>query len=206
MLHVLREEGRHEIAGLVTTINRHFDRVAMHGVRHDLLRAQANALDVPLTSIPLPWPCSNGEYERIMRDELQRAASEGITGMAFGDLFLEDVRAYREKLFAGSGITPIFPIWGMETAKLARAMVDAGTQAHLVCIDPKQCDKRFIGRKFDHALLDDLPAGVDPCGERGEFHTFVSGGPMFVGRLNVALGKVVERDGFVFADVIDVAG
>lgn len=202
MLHRLRRENAGEIAGLVTTVNREFKRVAMHGVRYELLEAQAEAAGLPLWPVELPHPCPNAEYEERMRVLIERARGAGVTHMAFGDLFLADVRAYRERQLAGSGIAPLFPLWGLDTARLARDMVDAGLRARLSCIDPKQLPRAFAGRTFDAPLLAELPAGVDPCGERGEFHSFCYAGPMFRRPIAVASGEVVERDGFVFADLL----
>jgi len=201
-LHVLREQDEYKIAGLVTTINENFARVAMHGVRDDLLAAQAEAAGVPLWRVPLPHPCPNAEYERRMRDLIGRATAAGATHMAFGDLFLEDIRAYRVKQLAGTGIAPVFPIWGRETRQLARDMVQAGVRAKLSCVDPRRLAREFAGRSFDDALLDELPPGIDPCGENGEFHSFCYAGPMFARPIAVRTGEVVERDGFVFADLL----
>lgn len=198
---MLREEGGHEIAGLLTTLNEAFDRVAMHAVRRSLLEQQATLAGVPLVVVPLPWPCSNQEYARRMVGVCGDAVDGGVEGVAFGDLFLEDVRAYREKQLEGTGLTPLFPLWGLNTADLARRMIDSGLEAHLTCVDPKVLDRGFAGRRFDHQLLESLPTSVDPCGEEGEFHTFVSAGPMFGGSIPVRVGETVERDGFVFADL-----
>jgi len=200
-LHVLRERQEYEVVGLMTTVNESHQRVAMHAVRIELLEAQAAAADLPLWKIPIPSPCSNMEYEAAMRSAVERAKLEGITGVAFGDLFLEDIRRYRESFFVGSGIAPVFPIWGVPTTELAREMVAAGLRARLTCVDPKQLSASFVGREFDFGLLADLPGGVDPCGERGEFHTFAYDGPMFRHTTPVRLGGTVERDGFVFADL-----
>jgi len=204
-LHVLRQQGDVEVVGLVTTCNEAFGRVAMHGVRMELVRAQAAAVGLPLWEIPLPWPCSNTEYETRMRALVARAHSEGIAVFAFGDLFLEDIRAYRERQLAGTGITPLFPIWGTEgdTPELARTMLASGLRATLVCVDPKHLPPAFVGREFDAHLLADLPAAVDPCGERGEFHTFCHAAPGFQSPIAVRPGETVERDGFWFADVLD---
>jgi len=201
-LHVLRQRGDVDVVGLLTTINQAHERVAMHAVRVALLEAQAEAVGLPLWQVPIPSPCSNQEYEAAMGKAIQRALDAGITAMAFGDLFLEDVRRYREQQLAGTGLTPLFPIWGLPTDALARDMVAAGLRARLTCVDPKQLPKSFAGRDFDAALLADLPASVDPCGERGEFHTFAYAGPMFRRPVPVRSGEIVERDGFVFADLL----
>ena len=201
-LHVLREQDEVEVVGLLTTINQAFDRVAMHAVRTELLRAQAEAADLPLWPVPIPWPCSNAEYEAAMAAAMARARADGIERVAFGDLFLEDVRRYREERLGPIGVTPLFPIWGTPTDVLARRMVDAGLRARLTCVDPKALDARFAGREFDAALLAELPATVDPCGERGEFHTFAHAGPMFRRPVPFRAGEVVARDGFVFADLL----
>lgn len=201
-LHVLRERGDYDIVGLVTTVNENFSRVAMHGVRETLLAAQAEAAGLPLWRVPLPHPCPNEEYEARMRALIARVRAAGVTHMAFGDLFLEDIRAYREKQLAGTSITPVFPLWGLDTTQLARAMVAGGLRAKLSCVDPRQLSRDFAGRTYDETLLVELPAGVDPCGERGEFHSFCYAGPMFRSPVAVATGEVVERDGFVFADLL----
>ncbi len=201
-LHVLRSEGEVEVVGLLTTTNEAFSRVAMHGVREALLEAQAVAAGLPLWKVPLPWPCSNEAYEARMAQVCARAVAEGIEAMAFGDLFLEDVREYRIQKLAGSGLAPLFPIWNPDTAFLARDMVAAGLKATLVCVDPRVLEATFAGRDFDAALLADLPPGVDPCGERGEFHTFAWDGPMFHHSVPIRRGEVVEREGFVFADLV----
>lgn len=200
-LHELRRGGELELVGLVTTVNQAFERVAMHGVREALLERQAEAAGLPLWKVPLPHPCPNEVYEARMAALIERARAAGVTAMAFGDLFLEEIRAYRERQLAGTGIEPRFPLWGRPTAELAREMVDAGLRARLVCVDPRQLDRRFAGRVYDPELLDELPPQVDPCGERGEFHTFCTAGPMFRAPLAVRAGEVVERDGFVFADL-----
>jgi uncharacterized protein (TIGR00290 family) len=200
-LHVLRQQGEVDVVGLLTTVNRSFDRVAMHAVRRDLLVAQAAAVGLPLLTVEIPYPCSNDEYEAAMAAAIGRARGDGVTAVAFGDLFLEDVRRYREDRMRGSGLTPLFPIWGIPTDALARRMVGAGLRARLTCVDPKKLPASFAGRDFDAALLDDLPPGVDPCGERGEFHSFAYDGPMFERAVGIQAGEVVERDGFVFADL-----
>jgi uncharacterized protein (TIGR00290 family) len=201
-LHVLRAEGEVEVVGLLTTINEAFDRVAMHAVRTELLRAQADAADLPLWPVLIPWPCSNAQYEAAMNAAMARARAEGITRVAFGDLFLEDIRGYREERLAPTGIAPLFPIWGTPTDALAQRMVAAGLRARLTCVDPKSLDARFAGREFDAALLAELPPSVDPCGERGEFHSFAYDGPMFRRPVPIRAGQVVTRDGFVFADLL----
>ena len=201
-LHTLRTRHEVETVALLTTVNASAARVAMHAVRQGLLEAQAAALDMPLVTVPIPSPCSNQVYEQAMAEAMRRAREEGVTRIAFGDLFLEDVRRYREEKLASSGITPLFPLWGLETRALAQEMVEAGLQAYITCIDPKKLSPTFAGRSFDAALLADLPAGVDPCGENGEFHTFASGGPMFERSIEVDVGETVEREGFVFADLL----
>lgn len=201
MLQILRQRDDLELAGLLTTVNETFQRVAMHAVRRELLAAQADAAGLPLVEIPLPWPCSNDEYERRMTAAVAAARTRGVTHVAFGDLFLEDVRAYRERQMSGTGLAPLFPLWGLETRALAHEMIDAGLRARLTTVDPRHLPASFAGRDFDASLLADLPAGVDPCGERGEFHSFCYDGPMFRHPIGIAPGDVVERDGFVFADL-----
>jgi uncharacterized protein (TIGR00290 family) len=201
-LHQLRRQGEVEVVGLLTTVNTTHGRVAMHAVREVLLQRQAEALGLPLWTLPLPWPCPNDAYESLMTDVFTRARAEGIEAIAYGDLFLADIRAYREARHAGTGIAPLFPLWARPTAALAREMVDGGLRAVLTCVDPKQLDASFAGRDFDAALLRELPPGVDPCGEQGEFHTFVHAGPMFAAPIAITRGEVVARDGFVFADVL----
>ncbi|MFN2582121.1 MAG: ATP-binding protein [Candidatus Dormibacteria bacterium] len=203
-LHVLRSRGDVDIVGLLTTVNEGFARVAMHGVREALVREQARAVGLPLRPVPLPWPCPNDAYEAAMSTALARARDDGVTHIAFGDLFLEDIRAYREERMAAAGFTPVFPLWGLDTSELARDMIAGGTRATIVCVDPAQLDARFCGRSYDTALLSELPSWVDPCGERGEFHTFVSDGPAFQHPVACTPGEIVQRDGFVFADVLPV--
>lgn len=202
MLHVLRLTHPAAVHGLLTTTNEAFDRVAMHGVRRDVLEAQARAAQLPLRVVPLPWPCSNDAYEQRMRVAVDEAVAEGVTHVAFGDSFLEDVRRYREERLAGTGLTPLFPLWKTTTtAVLARQMVEDGLSARLSTVDPRVLDASFAGRTFDAALLAELPAAVDPCGERGEFHTCVTAGPMFMHPIDVVVGETVVRDGFAFADL-----
>ena len=207
MLHQINQQYPHAAAGLLTTTNQAFDRVAMHAVRRELLDAQAAAAGLPLHVVPLPWPCSNEQYESIMKTAIAGFVADGFTHVAFGDLFLEDVRRYREERMTGSGLEPLFPIWKTKsTADLAQDMIAAGLQARLTCIDPRKLDRSFAGRSFDQQLLNDLPAGVDPCGENGEFHSFACAGPMFTNAIKVTPGDVVDRDGFVFADLgLDVS-
>ena len=205
-LHELRASREFEVTGLLTTVNRDAGRVAMHAVREELLEAQAAAAGLPLLKVSIPSPCSNVVYEEAMGAAMAQARAEGIVHVAFGDLFLEDIRRYREEKLHAVGMTPIFPLWGRNTRVLAREMVEGGLRAYLTCVDPRQLDRRFAGRRFDASLLDEWPAGVDPCGENGEFHTFAFAGPMFSAGLAVELGEIVERDGFVFADVLPARG
>lgn len=201
-LHILRQQHEYEIVGLLTTFNQSADRVAMHAVRRELVERQAAAAGVPPWPVFLPWPCSNEQYELLMAEACAKAVRAGIEGIAFGDLFLEDVRAYREKQLTGTGLEPIFPLWGQPTSVLARTMIASGLRAKLTCIDTKQLDAAFAGREFDENLLTDLPANADPCGEKGEFHSFVYAGPMFDGEIPVTAGGRVVRDQFVFADLL----
>jgi uncharacterized protein (TIGR00290 family) len=201
-LHVLRQNADVEVAGLVTTINGAFDRVAMHGVRRTLVEAQARAADLPLHLLELPYPCPNGEYERIMGAFVAKQAAAGIQAFAFGDLFLDDIRRYREAKLAGTGLVPLFPLWGTDTATLAREMIEGGLVAHVVCVDPSKLPASLAGRRFDAALLAELPTGIDPCAENGEFHTFACAGPMFRAPVAVEVGEVATRDGFVFCDLV----
>ena len=205
-LQVLRQKNEVEVAGLLTTINEQFQRVAMHGTRRDLVRAQAQAAGLPLWEIPLPWPCSNEQYELAMGRACAQAVEQGITGMAFGDLFLEDVRKYREDRLKSTGLQPIFPVWGLDTKKLIDEMLDAGVRARIVCVDPKKLPGHFAGQDINRDLLAQFSPGIDPCGENGEFHTFVHAGPMFSRAIPVESGEVITRDGFVFADVLPSAG
>ena len=195
-----RRLGLAEIVGVLTTVNEVHDRVAMHGVRRSVLEAQVAALGLPCIQVPIPSPCPNEVYEARMAAATAELQRQGIRHMVFGDLYLEDIRAYREQKLAACGMDAIFPLWGRPTRELAAAMLDDGLVAHIACLDPKQLDRRFAGRRWDRTLLDELPATVDPCGENGEFHTVVSAGAMFSAPLALTAGAVVERDGFVFAD------
>jgi uncharacterized protein (TIGR00290 family) len=199
-LYVLRQMADYEIVGLLTTVNSQFDRVAMHGTRREILESQARAAELPLWDVPLPWPCSNDAYESEMRDACARAVIAGVNAIAFGDLFLQDIRAYREAQLAASGLMPLFPLWELPTAELAREMIAGGVRAKLTCVDTEQLSCSFAGREFDRELLRELPAAVDPCGERGEFHTCVYAGPMFKRPLSLEAGEVVQRDRFAYAD------
>lgn len=201
MLHVLHRQLPGAAAALLTTVSEAHDRVSMHGVRTQVLRAQAEAAGLPLMTVPIPSPCSNEIYEERMRAVIEQAVTLGFTHVAFGDLFLEDVRRYREQRLTGTRLQPLFPLWGRPTGRLAREMIAGGLEARLTCVDPRVLSANFAARHFDTELLVDLPAEVDPCGERGEFHTCVLSGPMFSKRIDVSLGETVERDGFVFADL-----
>jgi uncharacterized protein (TIGR00290 family) len=201
-LYRLRQDPEYEIVGLLTTFNQAADRVAMHAVRWSLVEQQAAAVGLRLWSVPLPWPCSNEQYESLMAETCAKAVSQGIEGIAFGDLFLEDVRAYRIKQMAGTGLEPLFPIWGIPTNGLAREMIASGLKAILTCIDTRKLDAAFAGRRFDMEFLSGLPDGADPCGENGEFHSFVYAGPMFESEIAVVPGETVIREHFAFADLI----
>lgn len=201
-LHVLRQQGTYEIAGLITTINSAFDRVAMHSSRRELVEMQAEAAGLPLIRVPLPWPCSNVDYECAMKKVCDQAIAEGVKAIAFGDLFLADIRAYRERQLKDTGLEPLFPLWLVPTDTLAREMIHGGLRAKLVCIDPKKLAPEFAGREFDERLLHDFPPGIDPCGENGEFHSFVYAGPMFSREIPVKAGERVQRDGFWYADLL----
>jgi uncharacterized protein (TIGR00290 family) len=200
-LHVLRQRGEYEVAGLLTTFNEVADRVAMHAVRRELVERQASAAGLPLWAVPLPWPCSNERYELLMAETCAKAIAAGIEGIAFGDLFLEDVRAYRERQMRDTGLEPLFPLWGQPTGDLAKQMIASGMRAKLTCVDTQKLDASFAGREFDENLLAALPDGVDPCGEKGEFHSFVYAGPMLSVDIPVSVGENVVRDQFVFADL-----
>jgi uncharacterized protein (TIGR00290 family) len=201
-LHVARESGNYDIVGALTTVTDSFSRVSMHGVREELLHAQIEAAGLEPIIVRIPYPCSNEIYEREMAAALQAAKASGITHILFGDLYLEDIRAYREEKLKGTGITPVFPIWLRPTAELAREMIAAGVEARLAVVDLKKLPASFAGRRFEAGLLNDLPAGTDPCGENGEFHSFVSAGPMLKRKIVVQVGETVERDGFAFADLL----
>jgi uncharacterized protein (TIGR00290 family) len=201
-LHVLRQQPDVEVVGLLTTLTDAHDRVAMHAVRRVLLEQQARAAGLPLALVRIPSPCSNAQYEEAMGHAVARARGEGVRGVAFGDLFLADVRRYRERQMAGSGLELLFPLWQRPTDRLAREMLAGGLQARLTCVDPRVVPSAFAGRAFDGGLLADLPSGVDPCGENGEFHTFAWDGPMFGHPVPVRAGEVLERDGFAFADLL----
>ncbi len=201
-LHLLRKMPDYEVVGLLTTFNHSVDRVAMHGVRRSLVRAQAAAANLPLWEIELPWPCSNEQYEGAMKSACERAVQNGIDCVAFGDLFLPEIRSYREKQLSGTGLEPLFPVWAIPTVTLAREMIASELRARLTCVDSKQIDPQFAGREFDARLLSDLPTSADPCGENGEFHSFVYAGPMFREPILIESGEIVQRDQFVYADLL----
>lgn len=200
-LHRVRLAGEMEVVGALTTITENFGRVSMHGVRQEILEAQCAAANLPLYPVTIPFPCPNEIYEQRMADAMRAAREQGIARIVFGDLFLEDIRAYREAKLRGSGIEPVFPLWKIPTEALAREMIAGGLKARVVTLDPNKVPRELAGAAFDESLLAALPAGVDPCAENGEFHTCVTGGPMFEKNLNVTAGEVVERDGFVFTDL-----
>jgi uncharacterized protein (TIGR00290 family) len=200
-LHEARRSEDLDVVGLLTTITEDYGRISMHGVREEILDCQAEALGLPCRKVRIPAGCVNADYERAMGAAVEAARAEGIDCVVFGDLFLEDVRAYRERMLEGTGIAPVFPLWGRPTAALAEEMVSAGLEARIVCLDPRKLPASFAGRAFDRSLLADLPASVDPCGENGEFHTCVTGGPMFRSPLETIPGETVVREGFVFTDL-----
>jgi len=204
-LHTIRQSGEFEVVALLTTMNRTHQRVAMHAVREVLVEMQAAAAGLPLVKVEIPSPCTNEVYERAMAEAMARARNEGVHHVVFGDLFLEDIRAYREKHLAACGMTPVFPVWRGDTLRLAEEMLAGGLSAYLTCVDPRKLDRTFAGRRFDAQLLSELPSGVDPCGENGEFHTFANAGPMFNREVPVSVGEIVEREGFVFADLLPSA-
>jgi uncharacterized protein (TIGR00290 family) len=201
-LHEARRAGEFEIVGALTTVTDAFGRVSMHGVREELLQAQLEAAGLPAITVRIPYPCPNEVYEREMAAAMTDAKANGVTHIIFGDLFLEDIRAYREEKLKGTGITPVFPLWQQPTGPLAQKMIEGGVEAHLAVVDLKKLPADFAGRRFDAALIDALPAGADPCGENGEFHSFVSAGPMLAWSIPVKVGETVERDGFAFADLL----
>src|SRR5271155_634272 len=201
-LHTVRQAGEFEVVALLTTVNETHQRVAMHAVRENLLKMQAAAAGLPLVKVPIPSPCRNEIYEQAMGEAMECAQAEGVYHVIFGDLFLEDIRAYREKQLAGCGMTPVFPLWKRDTRELAREMLAGGLSAYLTCVDPRKLDRAFAGRRFDAELLAAFPPGVDPCGENGEFHTFANAGPMFREAIPVLAGEIVEREGFIFADLL----
>jgi uncharacterized protein (TIGR00290 family) len=201
-LHLLRQRPDIQVAALVTTFNSAANRVAMHAVRRELVEAQAEQTGLPLWAVELPWPCSNREYEERMHTVFRRATAQEITGIAFGDLFLQDIRDYRVKQFRGTGLEPLFPLWQIPTEQLSREMIAAGLKAKITCVDPAKLAKSFAGHDYDLDLLQALPSSVDPCGENGEFHTFAYDAPVFSQAIGVRAGEVVERDGFVFADML----
>lgn len=205
-LEKLRRDPQIQVCGLLTTLNSEFDRVAMHGTRRAVLEAQAGAAKLPLWVVPLPWPCTTDEYERCMANVCRRAIEQSIQAIAFGDLFLEEVRAYREKQLEGTGLEPLFPLWQIPTDELAMQMIAGGLRARVACVDTKQISAEFAGREFDERLLHELPPHADPCGERGEFHTCAYAGPMFSGHITLERGEIVNRDGFVFADFSIASG
>ena len=201
-LHLLRQMAGVEVVALLTTFNGSANRVAMHAVRRALVEEQAARIGLPLWSVELPSPCSNAVYEDLLSGTCRRAVAEGIGEVAFGDLFLQDIREYRERQLLKTGLAPLFPIWGSRTRSLAAEMIQAGVRAKVTCVDPAKLDRSFAGREFDDAFVQSLPPGIDPCGENGEFHTFVYESPVFSGAIAVETGEIVERDGFVFADVL----
>ncbi len=201
-LHTLRQNPQYRVAALLTTVNEHFGRVAIHGFRQELLDLQAAAVGLPVWKVPLPYPCTNADYESRMATVCERAVAEGFDAVAFGDLFLEDIRAYRIERLAGTGLEPLFPIWGIPTDQLAQQMVAAGLRARITCLNPRHLPASFCGRVFDTAFLADLPATVDPCGERGEFHSFAFAGPMFSQPIFVEHTETVEREGFIYGELM----
>jgi uncharacterized protein (TIGR00290 family) len=205
-LHLLRQMPDIELVALVTTFNSSADRVAMHAVRRSLVHAQAERAGLPLWAVELPWPCPNQQYELLMGEICKRAGGEHVTEVAFGDLFLQDIRSYREQQLRDTGLQPLFPVWHLPTRELADEMICAGVRAKITCLDPTKLDDSFIGREFDRSFLTSLPPGVDPCGENGEFHTFVYDSPAFSHAIPIQMGEVVRREGFVFADVLPAAG
>ncbi|HEV2915306.1 MAG TPA: hypothetical protein VGX92_18650 [Pyrinomonadaceae bacterium] len=203
-LNMLRRQADIEVVGLLTTVNECYRRIAIHAVRLELLLSQAEAVGLPLHIVNLPSPCSNLQYEAAMHKAIEKARLERVECIAFGDLFLQDIREYRESMLAGTGITPLFPLWNIPTDRLAHQMIAGGLRARLSCIDPRQLPASFAGREFDESFISELPVSVDPCGERGEFHTFAFAGPMFNRPVDVQVGDIVEREGFIYADILPV--
>lgn len=201
-LHVLRRKPDVEVVGLFCTINQEFERVVMHAVRIELIKQQAQNIDLPIQLIPIPHPCGDNVYGTIMKNFVEQAKQRGIECFAFGDIFLEDVRGYREANLADTGITPIFPLWGMPTKKLSVEMVSGGLRAIITCVDPKHLSTDFAGQEYGESFLERIPANVDPCGENGEFHSFAFAGPMFKKPVNIAIGETVARSGFIFTDLL----
>jgi uncharacterized protein (TIGR00290 family) len=202
VLHTVRKTGEVNVVGLLTTLNCDYARVAMHAVRENLVEMQAAAVGLPLVKVPIPAQCRNQDYEQAMSSAMERARAEGVFHIVFGDLFLEDIRAYRENHLAACGMEAVFPLWRKDTRLLAKEMLESGLSAYITCVDPTKLDRSFAGRRFDAELLGELPREVDPCGENGEFHTFACAGPMFRRSLPIDVGEIVERDGFVFADLL----
>ena len=203
-LHMMRQDPDISIDGLFSTINQEFDRVAMHAVRVALLQQQSDSIGLPIQLIPIPYPCSDADYAKIMDGFVKREIERGVECFAFGDLYLEDIREYREKSLSGSGIAPIFPIWGSDTRVLSATMLESGLRAQITCVDPSQLAPEFCGREYDASFLTDLPPGVDPCGEKGEFHSFAFDGPMFGHKIDIKIGETTTRDKFVFTDLLPV--
>jgi len=203
-LHHIRQSNEYEVVGLLSTLTEEYDRVAMHATRHELLKQQAEQLGLPLYPVFIPSSCSNELYEARMDIALKQAINEGISHVVFGDLFLEDIRKYRESQLAKINMIPLFPLWGMNTKHLAKEMIDAGIKAIITCVDPKKLDSSFVGREFNEQLLRDFPKEIDPCGENGEFHTFVYDGPMFNKSISISVGTILERGGYFFGDILSV--
>jgi len=205
-LHQVKTEGQFEVVGLLTTLNQENDRVAMHGVRKELLEMQMDALGLPAEMVMLPMPCDNETYRQLIGDTVETLRDRGVQQVVFGDLFLEDIRQYREEQMQGSGLAPLFPLWLRDTGQLSREMVESGLRAVVTCVDQRALSADYVGRQYDHAFLDELPSGVDPCGENGEFHTLVTDGPMFSAAISIQIGEKVTRGDFIFADVLPVVG
>jgi uncharacterized protein (TIGR00290 family) len=201
-LHELRRGSTHEVVGILTTLTSPFERVSMHAVREQVLDLQASALGLPCTKVRIPSPCPNETYEQRMAEALSPLLAEGVTAVAFGDLFLEDVRAYRARNLERVGMEALFPLWGLDTRELAREMIEQGVRARITCVDPRKMDRSYAGRTWDRELVESLPCQVDPCGENGEFHTCITAGPMLAGPIDLVPGEVLERDGFIFADLV----